>query len=79
MRPDARQVLDQVLDLAGLDDEVAGELALGSGKGGRGVRVQRARVRGVGIFGAWVEGAGRGRKGVGVVGDGRRGKERVTL
>jgi hypothetical protein len=79
VRPDARQVLDQVLDLAGLDDEVAGELALGGGKGGGGVRVQRARVRRVGVFRTWVEGAGRGREGVGVVGDGRRGKERVAL
>ena len=79
MRPDARQVLHQVLDLAGLDDEVAGELALGGGKGRGGVRVQRAGVRRVGVFGAWVEGAGRGMEGVGVVGNGRRGKERVAL
>lgn len=38
-RPDARQVLNQILDLAGLDDEVAGELALGGGEGRRGVWV----------------------------------------
>ena len=79
MRPDARQIFDQVLDLAGFDDEVAGELALGGGKGGGGVRVQRAGVRRVGVFGARVEGAGRGREGVGVVGDGGRGKEWVAL
>ena len=79
MRPDARQVLHQVLDLAGLDDEVAGELALGGGKGGGGVRVQRAGVRRVGVFRTWVEGAGGRREGVGVVGDGGRGKERVAL
>lgn len=79
MRPDARQVLNQILDLAGLDDEVTGELALGGGEGGRGVWVQSARVRRVGVFGAWVEGAGGRREGVGVVGDGGGGEERVAL
>jgi hypothetical protein len=78
-RPDARQVLNQILDLAGLDDEVAGELTLSGGEGGRGVWVQCARVRGVGVFGARIEGAGRGREGVGVVRDGGGGEERVTL
>jgi hypothetical protein len=79
VRPDARQIFDQVLDLAGFDDEVAGELALGGSKGGGGVRVQRAGVRRVGVFGTWVKGASLGREGIGVVGDGGRGKQRVAL
>ena len=41
--------------------------------------MQSARVRRVGVFGAWVEGAGGRREGVGVVGDGGGGEERVAL